>query len=304
MTSQIDPDIININYPVAGQDNSTQGFRDNFRDIQLNFESARDEINDLQSKVLLKQPLGNISTPAQNVLNGALLYGGSIQNFSAAAVISTTPVSGTANVNYQAGHYQTIVIDGNLTLNLENFPSLIQGVNQQGWLILRVNAEAGETLTFPAAVDLDSLKGMQGLNNRTITFAASGVYEFEFRQIINTIYVNELTRPKNTWTSPLFITGTDTVANAASISLTTATSLFNVGNTDQTANLAAGTDGQVKVLALASKGTGNLTITVSNAGWQSSGSGTATFDALGQACTLQYFNSKWYCVGNNGVAFA
>jgi hypothetical protein len=49
---------------------------------------------------------------------------------------------------------------------------------------------------------------------------------------------------------------------------------------------------------------GNMTITVSNAGWKTSGTGTITFSAIGQAVTLQYINSKWYCVGNNGTAFA
>ena len=39
-----------------------------------------------------------------------------------------------------------------------------------------------------------------------------------------------------------------------------------------------------------------------NAAW--GGSGTITFSAVGQACTLQYINSRWFCIGNNGASFA
>jgi hypothetical protein len=49
---------------------------------------------------------------------------------------------------------------------------------------------------------------------------------------------------------------------------------------------------------------GTMVITVTDAGWKSSGTGTITFDAAGEACTLQYINSKWFCIGNNGAAFA
>jgi hypothetical protein len=303
MTSQIDPDTINNQYPVAGQDNSTQGFRDNFSFTRINFQAAKDEITDLQDKVLLKSAL--TGTSLDNNLNGALLYGARVQNFSATQ-INLGSVSGSLTVNYAAGHYQIFDINSSVTLSFSGFPPL----GSQAWITLRIQADAGETLTLPAAVgtgsSAQSLQGIQGVSAQTITFAESGTYEFEFRTVDAgaTVYINELTRPKNRWADPLFVTGTETVANLANISLTTATSFFNVANTDQTANLAAGANGQVKVLALAAKGTGNVTVTVSNAGWKTSGTGTAQLTALGSAVTLQYFNSKWYCIGNNGATFA
>ena len=51
--------IIDGTYPIAGQDNSSQGFRDNFTNIKNNFESAYQEITDLQNKALLASPLTN-----------------------------------------------------------------------------------------------------------------------------------------------------------------------------------------------------------------------------------------------------
>ena len=49
---------------------------------------------------------------------------------------------------------------------------------------------------------------------------------------------------------------------------------------------------------------GTMVITVTNAGWKGSGPGTITFDAAGDSCTVQYVNSKWFCIGNNGAVFA
>ena len=57
--SNINTNGININYPVPGTNNSTQGFRDNFASIKNNLTSAKTEITDLQSKVLVKSALSD-----------------------------------------------------------------------------------------------------------------------------------------------------------------------------------------------------------------------------------------------------
>lgn len=49
MTSLINPQNIDITYPIAGQDNDTQGFRTNFRNIRNNFVTASQEITALQA---------------------------------------------------------------------------------------------------------------------------------------------------------------------------------------------------------------------------------------------------------------
>jgi hypothetical protein len=79
------------------------------------------------------------------------------------------------------------------------------------------------------------------------------------------------------------------------------TSYFTTGPA-QTASMGPGVNGQIKTLAMYSA-SGNMVITVANAGWKTSGAGTATFSATGQACTLQYINGKWFCIGNNGAVF-
>ncbi len=49
MASNIVPGNIDGTFPIAGQDNSSQGFRDNFTATKNNFTTASTEITDLQA---------------------------------------------------------------------------------------------------------------------------------------------------------------------------------------------------------------------------------------------------------------
>lgn len=71
MASTINSNNIDTLYPVAGQDNDTQGFRDNFRNIKNNLNTAAQEITALQANVALTPRIpyitgnvGNVSYPA------------------------------------------------------------------------------------------------------------------------------------------------------------------------------------------------------------------------------------------------
>ena len=52
MASNINPNNIDGSYPVAGQDNNSQGFRDNFTNTATNFQYAADEIREGFSQAL------------------------------------------------------------------------------------------------------------------------------------------------------------------------------------------------------------------------------------------------------------
>jgi hypothetical protein len=98
----------------------------------------------------------------------------------------------------------------------------------------------------------------------------------------------------------LKLTGSEDLASAAAANLLVTASYFTTVAAE-TATLAAGTAGQIKTFMMAGDG-GDMVITVTNPAW--GGAGTMTFSSVGQGCTLQYINSKWFCIGNNGVAFA
>ena len=65
MSSQIDPTTIDTTYPIAGQDNDTRGFHDNYRAIQNGLLFAKAEIEELQANVSTIQSvtLSNVAYP-------------------------------------------------------------------------------------------------------------------------------------------------------------------------------------------------------------------------------------------------
>ena len=101
-------------------------------------------------------------------------------------------------------------------------------------------------------------------------------------------------------TGILLLNSSEDLADAASANLLVTASYFTTVAAE-TATLAAGTPGQIKTFMMNSSG-GDMVITVTNPGW--GGAGTMTFSAIGDGCTLQYVNSKWFCIGNNGTVFA
>jgi hypothetical protein len=69
--SNINPTNINTLYPIAGQDNDTQGFRTNFSNIVNNFSIAKTEITALQG-VVAAAPSTIASPPLQSTSIGTV----------------------------------------------------------------------------------------------------------------------------------------------------------------------------------------------------------------------------------------
>ena len=179
MASNINPNDIDGAYPVAGQDNNSQGFRDNFTNIKTNFTSAANEITDLQNKVILKAAL--TGTTLDNNMGGSLLYDALIQDF-AAQKVTVAGTSGAISINYASGHYQSITTTGSISLSFINWPSN----GTYGYVKLQINiSNAAHTVTLPSQVTL-GVSGIQGISPTppaagpyTITFTA-GTYELAF----------------------------------------------------------------------------------------------------------------------------
>jgi len=173
MTSSINPNDIDGTYPVAGQDNDSQGFRDNFTNTKTNFQYASAEITDLQNKAILKAAL--TGTTLDNDMAGSPLTSADIANFSANRVALGT-TSGTVTINYATGHYQTVTTSGAISLAFANFPA----AGAAGLVRVQITvSDVSHTVTLPVAVSVGTT-GIQGYSSNVITFQATGTYEFEF----------------------------------------------------------------------------------------------------------------------------
>lgn len=293
MASTINPNNIDGAYPVAGQDNDSQGFRDNFTNTKTNFSYAAAEITDLQNKAVLKSAL--TGTTLNNDMGGSVLSNAQLQDMSETKV-ALQSVVGSQILNYEAGPYFTLTLGGSVSLSFANFPAA--GVAARCRLQVTVN-NLSYTLTLPVAVSVGT-SNIQGLNSNILTFTRTGVFEYEFETSTGgaTISVFDL----NQNFDPIYLPSAEDLADADAASLTKTTSYFSTAAAE-TATLAAGSPGQVKVFAMYAD-SGDMVITVTNAGWKTSGTGTITFNAIGQACTLMYINNKWFCIGNRAATFA
>jgi len=146
-----------------------------------------------------------------------------------------------------------------------------------------------------------SLSGSTG--NITISSTTTGGTVTSVGVSSNTLTV---TNPTITTTGTINIespigSSSENLASGGAANLSVTASYFTTV-ASSTATLAAGTAGLIKTFMMVADG-GDMVITVSNAGWKASGTGTITFNDIGDGCTLQYINSKWFCIGQNGVTF-
>lgn len=299
MSSNINPQNIDGAYPVAGQDNDSQGFRDNFTNTKTNFEYAAAEITDLQNKAVLKSAL--TGTTLNNNMGGSILSDAQLQDMSETRVAFGVVASPyTVTLNYAAGPYQTFTLPssstGTVTVSFSNFPAS----GATGRMRVQITVPAGGTgwtVTLPSAVSV-GIANIQGLStltgNPVITFNQTGVFEFEFETNDGGTTVTIIDQNRNL--DPIYLPSSEEIASGSAVSLLTTTTYFATGGSGETATLAAGYTGQVKVLAMSGDGGGNMVVTVTNPGW--GGSGTITFTGAGQTMVLLYVASKWFVIGN------
>lgn len=217
MTSQINPLNIDADYPIAGVANNTQGFRDNFKYIQENFASAKSEIEDLQSKAVVKSAL--TGTTIDNNMNDNMISAVQLRDVSWTYV----PVGATAGaitIDYAAGQYQMVTPTGPVSIAITNWPAAgLVGSIRIGFNI----TNTAYTVTLPASVRI-GVEGIEGISpgtpgvSNTITFGRPGAYAFEFASPDGgaNIWLFDQSRPQSK-----FFGNVEIVANTVSTSATT-----------------------------------------------------------------------------------
>ena len=220
--SSINPNNIDGTYPIAGQDNDSQGFRDNFTNIKNNFTFAYDELTDLQSKAVLKSALTGGS------LNNDMNYN---QLISAQLLKTVETVNnlgtktGSFTISWADGHFQYYTTSGNTTLAFSNWPTSAYYT----CLRLQITTDTtNRTVTFPSAVSV-GLSDIQGAAGQVVTLPTAGVYLFELTTLDNgsTITIQDLLRNYDIVTTGS--SGAFTSLNVSGNVLATGLSVF--GNT-------------------------------------------------------------------------
>jgi len=167
MSSNIVPGNINGTFPIAGQDNSSQGFRDNFTAIKTNFTQAKTEIEYLQDN--------KANTDANTSFNDYVVSRAVLKDCGQ-TVYAHGSKSGVVTLNHENGHYQTLVTSGSVSLAFTNFPS-----TSLGRIILDITyGSTSHTLTVTnPTLAADNVTGFNPSTD-TITVSTEGRYLYEF----------------------------------------------------------------------------------------------------------------------------
>ena len=206
MASNINPYNIDGTFPVAGQNNSSQGFRDNFTNIKNNFTYAESEISDLQAKALTisalnGQQLGNDMAGTQIIRPQLAAW--------TQTLFDNQTTEGTLILNFNQANFQKLTTLGPVNLQFANWPSSV-GQGALGYGSMRVWIEVtntDHTVTLPGSVSIGDMD-LAGFNpaTGTITFDIPGDYVFDFSSVDGgqNFLVFDLTRNRVQFRDPSF----------------------------------------------------------------------------------------------------
>jgi hypothetical protein len=130
---------IDENFPIAGQDNDTQTFRDNFDTIKTSLRVAQEEVTDLQDNTA--------RTDQDNDFNKKVISKAVLINNREKVLFGGNYIEGQG-IDYESGNYQVWNFRSNMNVffsNLPGDPVIIDEVNNVGKMTLEFYAAVGDT---------------------------------------------------------------------------------------------------------------------------------------------------------------
>ena len=208
MASNINPYNVDGTFPIAGQDNPSQGFRDNFTNIKNNLLYAQSEITDLQGKVILTGALSGQTL--NNDMAGTTITRPQLKAWTQ-SMLDLGAISSNVILDFNLGNFQKITTAAPISIGLQNWPSSV-GTGALGYGILRmwISVSAIEhTLTLPSNVTLgvaDIAGASSDGTQYTIAFDSPGDYIFDFSSADggNNYLIFDVTRNRATFRDPDF----------------------------------------------------------------------------------------------------
>lgn len=202
------PTLIDPTFPIAGQDNNSQGFRTNYLNIITNLTFAANDITGLWANVdglnsnvtILQANVGNYGNLSANVttlqgnvvtINSTAVFnnatnqlgGNIIAGASKSYASSSFVTNGALAINYASGDFQNITMAANAA------PLSFAGWPATGYATLSVmfNIPASYYVTFESNISASTGLGavanvtnVQSITGQTFTSLQTGNFLFEF----------------------------------------------------------------------------------------------------------------------------
>ena len=189
MTSNINFAAINENFPVAGQDNDTQTFRDNFDTIKTNFSAAKTEITDLQDNTARTDSDNDF---LYNVVGSLTLQDAYLRKIDYGAAI----VVGTQDISFKQAMYHVVKVGANTSLSFSEFPTGavdVTGLGQIGKATLELYGDGTtRTITFTTTGSTVIKKSPGFPGSVTVTSTSNPVIIEVWQHSTDVIWMNYL----------------------------------------------------------------------------------------------------------------
>jgi hypothetical protein len=189
VTSNINFAAINENFPVAGQDNDTQVFRDNFDTIKTNFSEAKTEITDLQDNSARTDQDNDF---LYNVVGSLTLQDAYLRKKDYGAAI----VAGTQDISFKQAMYHIVKVGANTSLSFSEFPTGevgVTGLGQIGKATLELYGDgSARTITFTTSGGTVIKKSPGFPGSVTVTSTSDPVIIEVWRHSAGVIFLNYL----------------------------------------------------------------------------------------------------------------
>jgi len=143
MASNINSIGIDEFFPIAGQDNDSQGFRDNFNIIKNSLSTAKTEITSLQDN--------SADTTQTNNFNNNIIMNANLLS-TTEFVYTVQNATEQTNIYWNNGNYQVIQAGNDILITLSGWPTDIygnDGIDRLAKLRLAISGDGNaRTITF------------------------------------------------------------------------------------------------------------------------------------------------------------
>jgi hypothetical protein len=165
---------VNTTFPVAGQDNDTQGFRDNYSNIKNGMQALANEVSVIQGIGVVKNSTNDFSNTG--IIQNAILQSSSIKTYRN----NIGAIGGNQTVDFTSGNYQVWKITSATNLSFVNFP-----VSNFGAVQLQLYRDTDTTTTVAVtlvastttSILLDTKSGAGVTNPIALTTSSPVLYE-------------------------------------------------------------------------------------------------------------------------------
>lgn len=166
-TASTAADSIDPAFPVAGVDNNSQGFRDNFNYTQEALTNAISALGGLNS--------ATAKVDDDNNFNGVIVENAETRQLYGSVLASGTITTNT-NIDYRVAEYFTYTVDNDLILTFGQWPSVVGGAFAKITIDLKNNG-SDQTVTW--ATTSGDMRFDSGLGSTYVVDGADVHHVFE-----------------------------------------------------------------------------------------------------------------------------